>query len=54
LHPLVLLGPVANYSFLHYIGGERENEANQEERYQAHDPEKHVQLVVWRAKKNSF
>lgn len=54
LHPLVLLGPVANYIFLRYVGGDRENEANQEERYQSHDPQKHVQLVAWRAEKNSF
>jgi hypothetical protein len=33
-HPLVVIGPVANYVFLRYVGGDRENEANQKERYQ--------------------
>ncbi|KAI0171920.1 DUF1295-domain-containing protein [Hypoxylon sp. FL1284] len=54
LHPLAVLGPVANYAFLRYVGGDRENEADQERRYAAEQPAKHRQLLRYRADKNSF
>jgi hypothetical protein len=33
MHPLALLGPVANYIFLRFVGGDAENEASEEQRY---------------------
>lgn len=53
-NPVILLGPLANHCFLRYVGGDRENESSQEERYRAQDKDKHAQLQVWRAEKNSF
>ena len=54
LHPLAVLGPVANYAFLRLVGGDRETEAQQEERYAAESPAKLAQLREYRADKNSF
>ena len=34
LAPIELLGPLANYIFLRYIGGDRQTEASQATRYQ--------------------
>lgn len=51
---LVLLGPVANYVFLRFVGGDALNEASQEERYRMQDPHKYAQLLAWRREKNSF
>ena len=53
-HPLQLVGPLSNLVFLRYIGGDKENEASQEERYKTKQPAKYVQLQQWRAEKNSF
>ncbi|RMZ07296.1 hypothetical protein D0862_04324 [Hortaea werneckii] len=52
--PLQVLGPVANYLFLRLIGGDKQNEEYQLERYSKHNPTKHQQLQQWRAEKNSF
>lgn len=52
--PLSLLGPLANYTFLRFVGGDKENEATQEQRYKATAPKKYTQLEQWRATKNSF
>jgi len=52
--PLTLLGPLANYVFLRFVSGDKENEANQEERYKSHNQKKYRQLQEWRAQKNSF
>ncbi|KAH7064872.1 hypothetical protein B0J12DRAFT_560267 [Macrophomina phaseolina] len=54
LHPLAILGPVANYVFLRFIGGDKENEASQEERYSKENPLKYQQLQEWKREKNSF
>ncbi|KAI1077835.1 DUF1295-domain-containing protein [Whalleya microplaca] len=54
LHPLVLLGPVANYLFLRFISGDKENEANQESRYSKENPVKYQQLQEYKQTKNSF
>jgi steroid 5-alpha reductase family enzyme len=54
LHPIAVLGPIANYVFLRYVGGDAENEASQEERYAKNDPTKLRQLQQYRATKNSF
>ncbi|KAJ1334106.1 DUF1295 domain-containing protein [Microdochium nivale] len=55
LHPLALLGPVANYVFLRYVGGDRENEESQAERYASESPDnKAKQFAAYRRDKNSF
>lgn len=54
LAPVELLGPIANYVFLRYFGGDKENEASQEERYKKEDPTKMAQLNDYREAKNSF
>ncbi|KAL4921367.1 hypothetical protein BDW62DRAFT_219517 [Aspergillus aurantiobrunneus] len=53
-HPLTALGPIANYIFLRFIGGDRENEQTQEERYAKEDPVKAAQFQEYRQEKNSF
>lgn len=53
-NPVVLLGPLANYVFLRCVGGDKENEASQEERYKTKDPHKYQQLQVWKRQNNSF
>ncbi|TFY52067.1 hypothetical protein EVJ58_g10221 [Rhodofomes roseus] len=53
LHPLALLGPLANYGFLRVLGGDRDTERFQEETYKA-DPIKHEQFSQYRREKNSF
>lgn len=54
LHPLALLGPVANYAFLRYIGGAAELEQHQVDKYQKEDPGKFEQLKEYKQQKNSF
>ncbi|CVK98056.1 related to DUF1295 domain protein [Fusarium mangiferae] len=54
LHPITALGPMANYVFLRYIGGDRENEESQAERYSKHDAVKAQELEEYRQQKNSF
>ncbi|KAJ5660474.1 hypothetical protein N7507_006925 [Penicillium longicatenatum] len=53
-NPVIFLGPLANYLFLRFVGGDKQTEASQEERYQASDPEKLTQLREWQREKNSF
>ena len=53
LRPIELLGPLANYAFLRYIGGDKENEASQMERYEKEDPEKRSEFAFYRATKNA-
>ena len=54
LAPLELLGPIANYVFLRYVGGDKENEAGQEERYSASGPQKKKDFDKYRQEKNSI
>ncbi|KAJ9094170.1 hypothetical protein QFC19_008020 [Naganishia cerealis] len=54
LHPLCLLGPLANYAFLRFVGGDKENEASQEARYAESKSPKYAQLKQWQLEKNSF
>ncbi|KAL9049916.1 MAG: hypothetical protein Q9162_006943 [Coniocarpon cinnabarinum] len=54
LAPLELLGPLANYLFLRYIGGDAENEPNQMARYEKEDPVKKGHLEKYQEEKNSF
>ena len=53
-NPVVILGPLANYLFLRFVGGDKQTEASQEERYQSEDPHKYEQLRQWQREKNSF
>lgn len=54
LHPIVLLGPLANYAFLRYVGGDAQNEASQAERYAKTSPAKAQEFAVYQQTKNSF
>jgi hypothetical protein len=54
LAPVELLGPIANYAFLRYFGGDAEKEQHQERRYSASQPEKFAELKKFREDKNSF
>jgi hypothetical protein len=54
LAPIELLGPLANYAFLRYFGGDKENVTNQEELYERADPRKEQELMEWRKEKNLF
>ncbi|EQB56159.1 hypothetical protein CGLO_03841 [Colletotrichum gloeosporioides Cg-14] len=54
LSPLELLGPLANYVFLRYVGGDKENEESQEARYLRETPKKKIDLDRYRQQKNSF
>ncbi|KAJ4123199.1 hypothetical protein NW768_009727 [Fusarium equiseti] len=54
LHPITALGPIANYIFLRYIGGDKENEESQAERYSKHDVVKAEEFNEYREQKNSF
>ena len=54
LHPLSLLGPLANYVFLRYVGGDKEVETSQRRRYSTSDPAKFAQFEQYSEDKNSF
>ncbi|KAM3421702.1 hypothetical protein BST61_g2085 [Cercospora zeina] len=49
-----LLGPAANYFFLRWIGGDRENEASQAERYSKESKSKSAQFELYQLQKHSF
>lgn len=53
-NPIVLLGPITNYLFLRLVGGDKQTEASQLERYKSQDPLKYDQLKKWREEDNSF
>jgi steroid 5-alpha reductase family enzyme len=53
-NPIVLLGPIANYLFLRVVGGDKQTEASQEERYKYQDSHKYEQLKQWQKENNSF
>lgn len=46
--------PLANYFFLRFIGGDRENEASQAQRYAKEDKEKYSQFELYQLQKHSF
>ncbi|KAF7865916.1 hypothetical protein EAF04_006080 [Stromatinia cepivora] len=52
-HPLMLLAPLANYAFLRYVGGDTQNEKNQQERYEAKDLKKLEDFRGYKIEKNS-
>lgn len=54
MHPLTLLGPAANYVFLRYVSGDKENEASQEKKYRTENQTKYAQLQEYKTEKNSF
>lgn len=54
LAPIELLGPIANYCFLRFFGGDKEKEQHQERRYSASQPDKFAELQKFRADKNAF
>ncbi|ORY16946.1 hypothetical protein BCR34DRAFT_671479 [Clohesyomyces aquaticus] len=54
LAPIELLGPLANYLFLRYFGGDKENEQSQTRRYSTSNPDKFAELEKFRSEKNSF
>lgn len=54
LHPVVLLGPMANYAFLRYVGGDAQNEASQAERYVKSGTAKAQEFATYKQTKNSF
>jgi len=49
-----LLGPIANYCFLRFFGGDAEKEKHQERRYSASHPEKFAELQKFQDDKNAF
>lgn len=54
LAPIELLGPIANYGFLRYFGGDAEKSKSQTRRYSASHPEKFAELERFREEKNAF
>ncbi|KAF2129247.1 hypothetical protein P153DRAFT_356849 [Dothidotthia symphoricarpi CBS 119687] len=54
LAPIELLGPLANYAFLRFFGGDAEKEKHQTRRYSASQPEKFAELEQFRHEKNAF
>ena len=54
LAPVELLGPVANYVFLRYFGGDNQKESYQTRRYSESHPAKFAELQKFREEKNAF
>ena len=54
LAPVELLGAIANYSFLRYIGGDRQKETHQKRRYSESNPVKMGHLEKYQEDKNAF
>jgi hypothetical protein len=54
LAPIELLGPLANYCFLRFFGGDAEKEKSQTRRYSTSHPEKFAELEKFRDEKNAF
>ncbi|KAH7088805.1 hypothetical protein FB567DRAFT_522358 [Paraphoma chrysanthemicola] len=54
LAPIELLGPLANYAYLRFFGGDATKEKHQTRRYSASHPEKFAELEKFRNDKNAF
>ncbi|KAF2107947.1 hypothetical protein BDV96DRAFT_653163 [Lophiotrema nucula] len=54
LAPIELLGPVANYLFLRYYGGDAQKEKHQTRRYSQSNLDKYAELEKFRSEKNAF
>ncbi|KAK9897492.1 DUF1295-domain-containing protein [Cystobasidium minutum MCA 4210] len=50
----LLAGPLANYAFLRFVGGDKQNEESQLERYEKQDQEKWAEFRKYRSQVNSF
>lgn len=53
LAPVEVLGALANYAFLRYVGGDKENERHQVRRYSESNPEKFADFQRFRETHNS-
>ena len=51
---LLLAGPIANYAFLRFVGGDKQNEASQLQRYAKEDPDKYREFRQYQASVNAF
>ncbi|KAF2729761.1 DUF1295-domain-containing protein [Polyplosphaeria fusca] len=54
LAPVELLGPLANYLFLRFYGGDKQKEKFQTRRYSSFSQEKFAELERFRSEKNAF
>lgn len=54
LAPVELLGSVANYLFLRYVGGDKQTERHQARRYSESNPEKFADFQRRKETHNSF
>ncbi|KAI1821594.1 DUF1295-domain-containing protein [Xylaria intraflava] len=54
LAPIEILGGIANYLYLRYIGGDKQTEQHQERRYSESSPEKFADFQRLRKTENSF
>jgi hypothetical protein len=54
LAPIELLGPLANYCFLRFFGGDKQKEAHQTRRYSQSQPAKFAELEQFKKDKNAF
>ncbi|KAK4160324.1 hypothetical protein QBC43DRAFT_373138 [Cladorrhinum sp. PSN259] len=54
LVPIALLGPVANYLFLRYVGGDKKDEYSRTRRYSSADVSKKVEFDRYKRERNSF
>ncbi|KAK3984496.1 hypothetical protein QBC44DRAFT_220728, partial [Cladorrhinum sp. PSN332] len=54
LAPIALLGPVANYLFLRYVGGDKKDEYSRTRRYSSGDVRKKVEFDRYKRERNSF
>lgn len=51
---LLLAGPLANYAFLRTVGGDKQTEQSQAERYAKEDSEKYDEFQQYQTTVNSF
>ena len=54
LAPIMLLSPLANYLFLRFVGGDKENEESQRRQYSSEDMVKTVEFDRLRQERNAF
>lgn len=54
LAPITLLGPLANYLFLRFVGGDKETEESQRRRYNSEGMAKKVEFDRYRRERNAF
>ncbi|KAK4183077.1 hypothetical protein QBC35DRAFT_508785 [Podospora australis] len=54
LAPIALFGPLANYLFLRYVGGDKTDEYSRTRRYSSSDVGKKIEFDRYRRERNSF